>query len=1122
MPLWKMHRRPKHVITPEGGLQRAGETVLASAALISKEQVRSVVGRRADWQADAWNLYDAVTELRFGVSWIANACSRARLYVGVIDPDGSSQPIPIDIADDTEENAMLVAPLTELGGGQLGQSEMLRRLSIHLNIPGESYLVGFDDPDNGERTWLVCSPDEISTSGTAIKVRSPSLPDHYHTIDPANSTVLRIWRPHPRFAYFADSPLMSLRQPLRELVDLSAHITASAESRLAGAGILFIPDEITIPTPAQSDGVNPLHADPFTASLIEAMAAPLKNRDSASAVVPMVVRGPAVAGKEIKHLTFSTEFDSNAQSLRESAIRRVATGMDIPPEVLTGLGGTNHWCVTPDTEIMTRTGWKKHHQLTVGEPVLTLDHTTGLSEWQPLEAVNTWDVTDEPMVRIKGRHHHSYTTDAHRWPVLSITADAEPDPGAVDPCPLTPQATADAQARGRAWTTSAALETILGNPRRDWRADPQQYLIHAVPCTDLPVTAKHSDALVEIVAWYYAAQEPDHTHAPRVVLTAQPTHTPDHCARIERALTYLYGPATPTFSGGNYTTDAVKQRRAEARRLRAENPGRTLTRIAGQVGVSTTTVATYLKESIDVDRVPHWRARTETTTAGTTTRYELNAAASDTVLAHMTGRTVAPEFVHALTAAQLELFLDVCTRSHGTLFHGGTAPTNTPAFTRSRRADTEAFELAAILSGRAVATTTAAAHPTTDTADAHTTCRVTGRTTFPVMPPHVTRDQYTGTIWCPTTANGTWLARHQGTVYYTGNSAWQIEESAIKLHIEPLLGLICDSLTTHFFQPALKSLGVEGWPNYAIWYDTTDLTLRPNRAPEAENAYNRSVISEDAYRRELGFSDEDAPDSTERRRNILTQIALSNPQLAPYALRALGIELPGLSQSVGLPTVVDPDQVTNAVRKALPNVRSADQPGADDGPLPDDATATTPDTEDRPAERTSPATAGPGASSRVSGSPGGRTPRPGGLSAEAAQAWRTRCLDMAVIRALERAGQYMIRATPRRERVELQRMQLHAVHVDLAADPDRLDEMLSGAYKEFHRATPGEDCLHAAVDRYVRALLLAREPHRTEYLDRAVHQFGCDQPTPQEAFDQDLAAELARLEQQRLVEEARR
>ncbi|WP_190852122.1 hypothetical protein [Actinomadura sp. RB99] len=50
----------------------------ASAALISKGSIVKATST-AGWQADAWDCYDRVSELRFATQWISNACSRARL-----------------------------------------------------------------------------------------------------------------------------------------------------------------------------------------------------------------------------------------------------------------------------------------------------------------------------------------------------------------------------------------------------------------------------------------------------------------------------------------------------------------------------------------------------------------------------------------------------------------------------------------------------------------------------------------------------------------------------------------------------------------------------------------------------------------------------------------------------------------------------------------------------------------------------------------------------------------------------------------------------------------------------------------------------------------------------------
>ncbi|MGW3164825.1 hypothetical protein ACWC9Q_18515 [Streptomyces sp. NPDC001142] len=342
MAWWKLHKRDKP------GDPVGGSAVLASAAIITRDQVRSVVGKGQEWQAQGWDFYRSVSELKSGVRWAANGCSRARLYVGRIDPDGSSSPAPVDAqSEDLSPDlvANLLAPLEDLGGGQLGQSEMLRRFSVHLDIPGESYLVGFDDPTSGERRWLVCSPSEVTSTGSGgtIRVQLPDSQSARIELAVDECTLIRLWRPDDEYAYLPDSPLNGLQDPLRELQGLTAHVLATVDSRLQGAGLGLISDDVTPASPQQSDGVNPIHSDPVTAALIEAASASLRNRDSAAALVPLLLRVPGSVEDKFKWFSFATELDEQVLPLREAAIKRLAIGLDMPPEVLTGLADTNHW-----------------------------------------------------------------------------------------------------------------------------------------------------------------------------------------------------------------------------------------------------------------------------------------------------------------------------------------------------------------------------------------------------------------------------------------------------------------------------------------------------------------------------------------------------------------------------------------------------------------------------------------------------------------------------------------------------------------------------------------------------------------------------------------------------------
>lgn len=120
--------------------------------------------------------------------------------------------------------------------------------------------------------------------------------------------------------------------------------------------------------------------------------------------------------------------------------------------------------------------------------------------------------------------------------------------------------------------------------------------------------------------------------------------------------------------------------------------------------------------------------------------------------------------------------------------------------------------------------------------------------------------------------------------------AWAIDESGIKVHIVPLMTIICDALTVAVFRPMLKLLGHPDPDSLTLWFDPSGLTLRPNRAEDAKDAVARGAITLDAYRRELGFSDEDALPTDPK--SLALWAFLTNPDLASTLGPMLGLQVP--------------------------------------------------------------------------------------------------------------------------------------------------------------------------------------------------------------------------------------
>lgn len=360
-----------------------GPTAMIATATIKP---RHLSKKSESWQAMAWSYYDFCGELRYALKWKADAISRARLYIGkVTDTDAKPAPVEAGEARQAQE------ALRELFGGPSGQAMMLRSTTLHLGVVGDSYTIGWDTPAGitvdptetpsigaGEqRHWVVRSPDEISETSTIVDLEtgqeqarfSIKLDGQDYTL-PDECLVIRLFEAHARYSWQSDSPTRGVLPILHELERLTQMIIAQANSRLAGAGILLVPKEMDFPKPkpkpndASVSAVVPGESEPAAAAapvvpvptpqqepsiqtlmdaLQEAMVTPIIDRDDPSAVVPIGLSGPAAVLKEVRHITFWTPLDSAAIELRKEAIRRLALGLDIPPEITLGMGGASHW-----------------------------------------------------------------------------------------------------------------------------------------------------------------------------------------------------------------------------------------------------------------------------------------------------------------------------------------------------------------------------------------------------------------------------------------------------------------------------------------------------------------------------------------------------------------------------------------------------------------------------------------------------------------------------------------------------------------------------------------------------------------------------------------------------------
>lgn len=94
-------------------------------------------------------------------------------------------------------------------------------------------------------------------------------------------------------------------------------------------------------------------------------------------------------------------------------------------------------------------------------------------------------------------------------------------------------------------------------------------------------------------------------------------------------------------------------------------------------------------------------------------------------------------------------------------------------------------------------------------------------------------------------------------------SAFLEDETFIRSTISPLLALIAECLSEQYVRPTLKLLGYDE-TKYTVWYDTGDLTRRPNRSDDVKWAKEHDLLSDEATRDELGFTEDQAPDGNDK------------------------------------------------------------------------------------------------------------------------------------------------------------------------------------------------------------------------------------------------------------------
>jgi hypothetical protein len=317
--------------------------------LTDRKQLQKMRVLREGWQNEAFQYRHSVPEVRFSFNFLANCTRRMRIFPAAYQAGGETDnPVPLDQIEDIPFSvvASARAALNALGNGRLAMAGMMHKLSTNVGVAGECWLVGQENPLTGQEDWKVRSVSEIIVKDDRYALREVPQDSQgaisWIDLDPDTTVLIRMWVPNPQWDLLADSPMRTLGETCEALQILRRGIRASGRSRLSGAGMVVMPQEIQIKRPLD-DNDDP-EADDFVGEIMDAMATAISEEGTASADIPIFLEGPGEFLDKIRHITFSTGYDAEALQALDYLQGILAVGMDLPKIVVTGaVEEANHW-----------------------------------------------------------------------------------------------------------------------------------------------------------------------------------------------------------------------------------------------------------------------------------------------------------------------------------------------------------------------------------------------------------------------------------------------------------------------------------------------------------------------------------------------------------------------------------------------------------------------------------------------------------------------------------------------------------------------------------------------------------------------------------------------------------
>ena len=294
--------------------------------------------QRLGWQAQALYYAREVPELSFAATFYAKMMRNMLIYPALLEPDGSLTRIEDDLP------VRILNRIQDPGGGI---QEILGSFGWLGFITGEGQLFG-RNLDTPREVWQYVWNDELVVDmGAGNQPRTitwwPIMSGESISYEWGTEAIsYRFWTPDPARSGEAWSPMRATLRVAAELIALTEAVMATAMSRIV-QGMLLVPQDLA-PAPAEGGS----DEDPLMDILVDDLQAHLvaakENIGTPEAASPFVLSGQDEQLAVVRWLQMhDPQTDYAERELRREAVERLAQGLDMPKEMLTGVGQTNHW-----------------------------------------------------------------------------------------------------------------------------------------------------------------------------------------------------------------------------------------------------------------------------------------------------------------------------------------------------------------------------------------------------------------------------------------------------------------------------------------------------------------------------------------------------------------------------------------------------------------------------------------------------------------------------------------------------------------------------------------------------------------------------------------------------------